>query len=133
MRFQVDPTSSIPLYAQLVEQVKHAIAAGTLAPGDTLPSLRELAVRLRISPLTVKKAYGELEALGIVATEHGRGTTVRAGSDAFSARYRREALAQAVDRMLVEAYHLGTSPEEIRAMVQERLQVLQQEETTTHG
>ncbi|HOF86800.1 MAG TPA: GntR family transcriptional regulator [Armatimonadota bacterium] len=127
MRFQVDPTSSIPLYAQLVEQVKHAIAAGTLAPGDTLPSLRELAVRLRISPLTVKKAYGELEALGIVATEHGRGTTVRAGSDAFSARYRREALAQAVDRLLVEAHHLGATTDELIALLYERKTVLEEE------
>lgn len=119
MRFTVDPTSSIPIYAQLVEQVKHAVASGRLQPGDPLPSLREVAERLRISPLTVKKAYGELETLGIAATEHGRGTFVRAGSGAFSAQYRRERLAQAVERLLVEAYHFDASVEEVVELVRE--------------
>lgn len=120
MRFSVEMNSAVPLYAQLVAQVKHAVAAGGLQPGDALPSLREVALRLRINPLTVKKAYGELEMLGIVATGHGRGTFVSAGSALFSARYRRDALAQAVDRLLVEAYHLGASEEEIIALIRER-------------
>ncbi len=133
MRFTVDTTSAVPIYAQLIAQVKHAMAAGVLRPGDSLPSLRELAAQLRVNPLTVARAYRELDALGIITTAHGRGSVISAGAERLGATYRREALAQAVDRMLVEAYHLGTSPEEIRAMVQERLQVLQQEETTTHG
>ncbi|MHB9023797.1 MAG: GntR family transcriptional regulator [Armatimonadota bacterium] len=120
MRFIVDPTSSTPLYAQLVEQVKRAIAAGTLQAGDALPSLREVATRLRINPLTVKKAYGELEAQGIVVTEHGRGTFVTAGSTVFSAQYRHEALAQIIDRLLIEAYHLGASPEEVVELIRQR-------------
>lgn len=119
MRFTVDPTSSIPIYAQLIDQVKHAVASGRLQPGDPLPSLREVAERLRISPLTVKKAYGELEALGIAATEHGRGTFVRAGSDAFSAQYRRERLADAVERLLVEAYHFNATVEDVVTLVRE--------------
>jgi GntR family transcriptional regulator len=128
MRFTVDPTSAIPLYAQLVEQVKRAVATGALAPGDGLPSLREVATRLRINPLTVKKAYGELEALGIAATAHGRGTVITAGSELFSAHYRREALVQTVDRMLIDAYHLGATPAEIQALVAERTQALARNE-----
>lgn len=124
MRFTVDPTSSVPIYAQLVEQVKHAVASGRLQAGDVLPSLREVAERLRISPLTVKKAYGELETLGITATEHGRGTFIRAGASDFSDDYRREALAQAVDRVLVEAHHLGASADDIVELVRERARLL---------
>lgn len=127
MRLTVDPTSAIPIYAQLVEQVKHAVASGRLAPGDPLPSLREVAAFLRISPLTVKKAYGELETLGITATEHGRGTFIRAGASAFSEEYRRETLAQVVDRMLVEAHHLGASAEDIVELVRERARLLERD------
>lgn len=127
MRFTVDPTSATPIYAQLVEQVKHAIAAGTLAQGEVLPSLREVATRLRISPLTVKKAYGELEALGIAATEHGRGTFITGGSHAYSEQYRREALAQLIDRMLVDAHQLGASLEDILTLTRERRQALDEE------
>jgi len=132
MRFTVDPTSSTPIYAQLVEQVKHAIAAGTLAPGEVLPSLREVATRLRISPLTVKKAYGELESLGIASTEHGRGTFITAGSNTFSEQYKREALAQIIDRMLIEAHQLGASLEDILALTRERRQALDEEQTADH-
>ena len=128
MRFTVDTTSSIPIYAQLVEQVKHEIAAGSLVHGDALPSLREVALRLRINPLTVKKAYGELETLGIVATEHGRGTVISSASQMFSEQYRKAALAQAIDRMLIEAYHLGASAGDIDELVRERRQVLNGEE-----
>ena len=124
MRFTVDPTSSVPIYAQLVEQVKHAVAAGSLRVNDPLPSLREVSTRLRISPLTVKKAYGELETLGIVTTEHGRGTFVTANSTAFSAQYRREALRQLIDRMLIEAHHLGAGLDEIETLVRERAALL---------
>ncbi len=133
MRFTVDPTSSTPIYAQLVEQVKHAIAAGTLVQGEVLPSLREVATRLRISPLTVKKAYGDLEALGIASTEHGRGTFITAGSNAFSEQYRREALAQIIDRMLIEAHQLGASLDDILTLTQERRQALDDEYTTPHS
>ena len=121
MIFNIDTTSSIPIYAQIIAQVKYAIAAGVLRAGDGLPSLRETAGRLRINPLTVAKAYRELEAGGIVRTDHGRGTFVSSRSQEFGEEYRREALDQAVDRMLVEAYHLGANPDEIRLTVEERL------------
>ena len=123
MIFDIDFGSSIPIYAQLIAQVKHAIAAGFLRPGDNLPSLRETSKRLRVNPLTVSKAYRQLEAEGIVVTAHGRGTFVNSRSEDLGAEYRRDALDQAVDRMLVDAYHLGASPEEVRATVEGRLEV----------
>jgi GntR family transcriptional regulator len=133
MRFTVDTTSAIPIYAQLITEVKHAIAAGLLRAGDALPSLRELAGELRVNPLTVARAYRELEALGIITTGHGRGSFISAGAADLGETYRREALAEAVERLLVEAYHLGASPEEIRTLVEERLRTLQGEEPIPHG
>lgn len=127
MIFDIDTTSSLPIYAQLVAQVKHGIAAGVLRPGDALPSLREISSRLRVNPLTVSKAYRELETAGIVTTGHGRGTFVSSKSEDFGDEYRREALDQAVDHMLVEGYHLGASPDEIRQAVEYRLRKLGEE------
>jgi GntR family transcriptional regulator len=121
MRFDVDPTSATPIYAQLIAQVKHAIAAGILRPGESLPSLREVATRLRVNPLTVTRAYRELEAEGIVVTIHGRGTFVSDGAAQVGDEYRREALTKAMDRLLVEAYHLGASADEVRTLLEERL------------
>ncbi len=125
MRFTVDPTSATPIYAQLVEQVKHALAAGGLQQGEALPSLREVATRLRINPLTVMKAYGELETLGIAKTLHGRGTFITDGSQAFSEQYRLEALEGVIDRMLIEAHQLGASLEDILTLVRKRRQALE--------
>ncbi len=126
MRFHVDTTSATPIYAQLIAQVKGAIAAGVLRAGDSLPSLRELASQLRVNPLTVARAYRELEAQGVITTEHGRGSCVSAQAADLGEDYRHEALAHAVDALLAEAAHLGASPEDIRAMVNERLrQILQ--------
>lgn len=136
MRFDVDTTSAVPIYAQLVAGVKRAIAGGVLRPGDALPSLRELAGQLRVNPLTVSKAYRELEAEGVITTEHGRGSFVSARAAAESDSYRREALAQAVDRLLLEASHLGATPGEVRAMLDERLYHLhsrEEEEPIPHG
>ena len=121
MIFDIDTTSSVPIYAQIITQVKYAVAAGILRSGDALPSLRENASRLRVNPLTVSKAYRELEVEGIVSTDHGRGTFVTAKTKSLGEEYRRQALDQAVDRMLVEAYHLGAPPDEVRRTVEERL------------
>lgn len=120
MRFNVDTTSAVPIYAQLIEQVKHALAAGTLQQGDALPSLREVSTRLRISPLTVKKAYGELETLGITFTEHGRGTFISADFTPYSEQYRQQALVSLSRNLLIEAFRLGASLEEIHRLLDEQ-------------
>lgn len=135
MRFTVDTTSATPIYAQLIAEVKHAIAAGLLRPGDSLPSLRELAGQLRVNPLTVARAYRELEAMGIIATEHGRGSRISEKAVGLGEAYRREALTETIDRMLVEAYHLGATPAEIFTLVEERLRTMQaaEEEAVSHG
>ena len=78
MILRIDTTSSTPVYDQIVEQTKRAVASGAIRPGDALPSLREAARTLRINPLTVAKAYKQLEQDGVIETRHGLGSgTVR--------------------------------------------------------
>ena len=124
MIFNIDVASSVPIYAQIITQVKHAIAAGVLRTGDSLPSLRETATKLRVNPLTVAKAYRELEMNGVVITEHGRGTFIGDNSPNLGEEYRQEALNQAVDRMVVEASQLGASSDVVLFTVRERLKTI---------
>ncbi|MDI3328107.1 MAG: GntR family transcriptional regulator [Alicyclobacillaceae bacterium] len=113
MWFRIDPRSEVPLYQQLVDQVREGVARGWLRPGDRLPSVRELAVRLALNHNTVAKAYQELEREGLIETLRGRGTFV-------AARRRRPAshedyawVESQIRQLLVAAYHLGIGPEEL--------------------
>lgn len=122
MLTRVDPASGVPIYLQLVEQFKRAIASGVLQEGDSLPSLRELARELRINPLTIRKAYEELEMQGIVSTHHGRGTFVNGIGSRLSRSARRDLLRTHVDKLIMEARHLGLTPDEVRDLVDRELQ-----------
>lgn len=127
----VNTSSGVPIYLQLVEQFRRAIASGVLREGDTLPSLRQLAKELRINPLTIKKAYGDLEAGGLVTTQHGRGTYVAGQATLLSRSERRKLLTQHVEKLIIEARHLGLSPDETRQLVEKHIQSWQQE--SDHG
>jgi GntR family transcriptional regulator len=76
LSFQIDLKSGVPFYRQIIDQVKAAIATGTIAAGDRLPTVRQLAVDLSINPNTVSRAYTELELTGLVETQMGSGTFV---------------------------------------------------------
>src|ERR1022692_1352341 len=76
MQLIVNPADGLPIYRQIMRQITEAIAAGRLKSGDQLASHRDLSEQLVIAPLTVKKAYDELEALGFIETQRGRGTFV---------------------------------------------------------
>jgi GntR family transcriptional regulator len=122
MILHVDSASSVPIYRQIVEQIKRAIAAGALAAGDALPSLRETAIRLRINPLTVDKAYKQLEREGLIETRHGLGSFVTRAAECAAVGFRRELLLRSIDDVLVDAFHLGVSFEELRQLVDERME-----------
>ena len=79
--FTVDPRSGVPLYLQLIEQVKRAVALGTLASGEQLPTVKSLALDLTINPNTVARAYRDLERDGVIETSPGRGSFVRSDRD----------------------------------------------------
>jgi GntR family transcriptional regulator len=114
MDLDLDPTSPIPLYLQLVEQVRRLVALGALRPGDRIPSVRELAVRTRVNRNTVGRAIQSLEREGVVRTRVGQGTFVVAdGVSRIDPARRDKALEEAIDRLLIEAHTLGVPLEEL--------------------
>ncbi len=112
--FRIDPADPTPIHAQLERSIRMAIASGRLAQGDQLPTVRRLAVELRINANTVAKVYAELERAGVVATRRGVGTfvvgTSRKAADARDLERRLNALEE---RFLVDAAALGYTVEEI--------------------
>ena len=120
MIIRIDTTSSTPVYAQIIDQIKRAIASGAIRSGDVLPSLRETAVKLRVNPLTVNKAYKQLEHEGLIETRHGLGSFVTASGEALIQGFRRETLAREFDAVIVDAWHMGVTPDELRQIFDER-------------
>lgn len=117
--FHIQPGDEVPIYRQIVRQVLDALAAGRLAPGDRLESHRELAARLVIAPLTVKKAYDELERDGYLEMQRGRGTFVRRGLDAAARRARGDALRESAARLCREAAAAGVDDDALVELVRE--------------
>ncbi|MGV3622197.1 MAG: GntR family transcriptional regulator, partial [Archangium sp.] len=97
MRWHVDYHSGVPVYLQLVQQAKSAIAAGTLRDGDQLPSVRALAEELKVNRNTIAKAWAELEASGVIENRQGSGCFVTASVTPLRKAVRNERLAQTVD------------------------------------
>lgn len=117
--FTIDGQSPTPIYDQIVTRMRHAIAAGSFPQGEPLPSVRQLAMALRVNPNTVARAYRELEALGLVETQQGRGTFVSASARPQTAAERRKAIAPHVERLVSEARLIGVPPDELAVMVRE--------------
>jgi DNA-binding transcriptional regulator YhcF (GntR family) len=110
----IDPRSPTPLYEQIAERIRLAVATEELAPGDGLPSVRQLAARLRINPATVVQAYRDLEGEGFVEMRHGAGTFV----GEIPCRRRGEELADQARRLIrnlmTDAARMGITAEELR-------------------
>ncbi len=121
MWFDVDPRSSTPIYLQLIQGVKKAIARGILQTGDRMPTVREMASELQINPNTIAKAYQRLEQEGVIETMRSRGTFVAAGPIRLDSKQSDKKLAEHMQAMLVEAYHLGISHAELKIFFMESL------------
>ena len=121
MIFQIDFKSGTPVYLQLVEQIRHAAAAGGLRTGEPLPSIRPLAEELRVNRNTVAKAYAELENQGVIETVPGKGCFLKAVTTPLTKTARNDLLIQEIDRAVVAAHHLQISDAELLALVQKRL------------
>ena len=117
----VDPRSPTPLYAQIAARLRVAIASGELRPGDGLPSVRQLAARLRINPATVVQAYRDLESAGLVATRHGAGSFVQDVATDRKAREREAEARRLVRELLANAGSLGISAADLRAAIDKEL------------
>lgn len=117
MQIILNNTSMIPIYEQLVDQIKNQIIAGTLRETDVLPSVRTLSGTLRISALTVKKAYDKLEEEGFVVTVHGKGTYVAPTNRALAMEARRKAVEEEFTKALEKARAIGMDADEIRQLI----------------
>ena len=124
MEFRIDLKSGVPLYRQVLEQVKFGIASGTLQPGDQLPTVRQLAVDLSINPNTVIRAYRELEIEGVIETHQGSGTFVGNQRSEVDALERRRMLDQILTEMLARASSYGFSLDEVLAGLKQRKEEL---------
>lgn len=133
MILRVNTSSSLPVYAQLVEQVKRAIATGVIRPSDPLPSLRETSVKLKINPLTVGKAYKLLESEGLIETKHGLGSYVAGNAVSLTQDFRRGALEDEADLLIEDAYRLGVGMDELRQLLSNRIEAIGQTPRTEAG
>ena len=128
MQIHVSASDGVPIYLQIVNQVKYLVAAGRLAPGEEIPPIRVLAQQLVVNPNTVAKAYHELERAGVVVKRHGSGTYVSDTGSPLARRERLKILSHRVDALLAEARHLNVSTDEIISLLQDREKNLQTRE-----
>jgi GntR family transcriptional regulator len=120
MRFQLNLKSGKPVYLQLVDQVKSAVAAGSVRDGDPLPSIRPLAEELRINRNTVAKAYVELERQGTIQTLAGKGCFIRSTESPFRKDARLKLLASEIDDAVVQAHHLQVDKDDFLRLAEAR-------------
>lgn len=121
MFLQINPSSALPIYAQIINQIKYLIATGTLMPKNQLPSVRQLAIQLRINPNTVAKAYRELEHEKIIFTRRGQGTFVAQEAVVIGKKERVKIITKLIDQMLVESFHLNLNQAEIQRIIKKEL------------
>ena len=121
MILQIEFKSGQPVYLQLVEQVRHAAASGSLQAGEPLPSIRPLAEELRVNRNTIAKAYAELESQGVIETIPGKGCFLREVNSLLTKSARTDLLAQEIDRAIVAAHHLRIGDADLLALVRKRL------------
>ena len=122
LHLQINPNSGVPVYRQVMEQIKYYVASGLLAPGAQLPSIRSLATSLAVNPTTIVKAYTELQHADVVEMKQGKGAFVSESAGALSEVQLREALKQLARQLAVEAAQMGASTELVMKVVQEELQ-----------
>jgi GntR family transcriptional regulator len=125
LHLHISANDGVPIYLQIVNQVKYLVASGRLAPGEELPPIRVLAERLLINPNTVARAYRELEVAGVVTKRRTAGTYVSDAGSPLARRERVKILTERVDALLAEACQLGLDLEELIRLVRQRDEAMQ--------
>ncbi|MCW3052248.1 MAG: ytrA [Chthonomonadales bacterium] len=120
MQIHISPNDGVPIYLQIVNQVKYLVASGRLAAGEELPPIRTLAEQLVVNPNTVARAYRELETAGVVTKRRTAGTYVSEAGSPLARRERLKILTERVDALLAEARQMDIDTEEVIALVRER-------------
>lgn len=131
IHLQIDPHSGLPVYRQIMDQIKYHLAAGSLRPGDQIPSIRDLAQLLAVNPTTVVKAYTELEHEDVIEMRPGKGAFVCERAPRLSELERTRALRRTARQLAVEAAQMRASPELVLGLVKEELAGLRQESGET--
>src|SRR6187397_2882158 len=112
MQIHISPNDGVPIYLQIVNQVKYLVASGRLAPGEELPPIRTLAEQLVVNPNTVARAYRELEVAGVVTKRRTAGTYVSDAGSPLARRERLRILTERVEALLVEARQMNIRTDE---------------------
>jgi GntR family transcriptional regulator len=128
LQLHISTKDGVPIYVQIVNQVKYLVAAGRLAPGEEIPPIRTLAEQLVVNPNTVAKAYHELEREGVVTKRHGSGTYISDSGSPLARRERVKIITQRVDALLAEARHMDVPLKEVIDLVRDRHDNLQPKE-----
>ena len=121
IEFMLDIKSGVPFYRQIVDQIRYGIASRRLLPGEQLPTVRDLAVQLELNPNTVRKAYSELEILGVLDTQQGTGTFVSHKEIEIADVEKDRMLAQICDEMVARGHQYNLTLKEMVEHLQRRL------------
>lgn len=121
MHFRLNPNSGVPIYLQLMEQIKHGVETGALLPGDQLPGIRKLAETVVMNPNTVAKAYRELEHEGYIEVRHGAGAFIAARVNNDEVHNRMDLARPLMEKAVARAAELGLTDEEIRRLLEAEL------------
>lgn len=119
MQYRIEANSGVPIYRQIVSQIRTAVAKGLLQPGEKLPTVREMSRILLVNPNTVAKSYRDLEREGVLVMRHGLGVYVAGMSSEISTEGRERRLQEAIDQLLTEAVHLGFSHDGLMQRVEQ--------------
>jgi len=119
MQLIINPADELPIYRQIMRQITEGLAGGGLKPGDKLPSHRDLAEQLVVAPLTVKKAYDELETLGFIETQRGRGTFVCGKLPKVKPVAQRAQMDASARALLSQAYLAGLDLDDVIEILKE--------------
>lgn len=123
LNLQIDPHSGVPVYRQIMDQIKYCGASGVLRPGGQLPSIREMALSLSVNPTTVVKAYSELEHEGVIEMRHGKGAFL-ADAPRMSDGQRKQALRRIARQLAVEAVQMDAPTDLVVQVVTEEVEAM---------
>ena len=132
MQIRVSASDGLPIYQQIVNQVKYLVASGRLAAGEELPPIRTLAEQLLINPNTVARAYRELEQAGVVTKRRTAGTYVSESASPLARRQRLKIVTERIDALLAESRQMKIELSELVELIHERDKAMQELAASTH-
>ena len=129
MYLTIEHNSGVPISAQIVAQIKYRVISGQLQPGERIPSVRALAKDLKLNPTTVARIYRQLEAEQIICTQPGKGTFIRQMRSSLTLTEKRRQLTGNVRELVVEAGRIDLDFEELRRLLEQEINRIQQKES----